>query len=82
MKANITIENIYYNSSLSGFLFRSQSLNTLKELLERSEIGEDETLKAIDEQTSGEDLDVIEEQFYNDSVEEIADFFNIELNEA
>jgi len=82
MKANITIEEIYYNSSLSRFFFRAQSLSTLNELLERSEIGEDETLKAIDEQTSGEDLDAIEEQFYNDSVEEIAEFFNIELNEA
>ena len=82
MKANITLEDIYYNSNLKNFLFRSQSFSTLKELLERSEIGEDETLKTLDDKLFEDDFDEIEEQFYNDSVEEIASYYNIELNEA
>ena len=82
MKANITLEQIYYNTNLRNFFFRNQAFKTLENLLERAAEDEGEVLKTLDDQLFGEDLDAIEEQFYNDSVEEIASYYNIELNEA
>lgn len=82
MKANITLEQIYTNPSLAGFFFRKQSFKTFEKLLERAAEDEGEVLKTLDDQLFDEDLDIIEEQFYNDSVEDIASYYNIELNEA
>lgn len=81
MKANVTISNIYWNKGLANFFFRTQAYNTLEELLERSSMGSQSALQALDEQTEDTDLDEIEEMFYSDSVEEIADYYGIELDE-
>lgn len=81
MKANVTISNIYWNKSLADFFFRTQAYETLDELIERSFMGSESALIALDEQTEDADLDEIEEMFYSDSVEEIADYYGIELDE-
>lgn len=81
MTANVTISNIYWNKGLANFLFRTQAYNTLEELVERSFMGSQLTLKALDDQTEGADLDEVEEMFYSDSVEEIADYYGIDLDE-
>lgn len=80
MTANVTISNLYYNNSLADFFFRTQAYYTLNELVERSFMGSQLTLKVLDEQTEDADLDDIEEMFYSDSVEEIANHFGIELD--
>ena len=80
MTANVTISNLYWNNSLADFFFRTQANYTLNELVERSFMGSQLTLKILDEQTEDADLDDIEEMFYSDSVEEIANHFGIELD--
>lgn len=80
MTANVTISNLYWNNSLADFFFRTQANYTLNELVERSFMGSQLTLKALDEQTEDADLDDIEEMFYSDSVEEIANHFDIDLD--
>ena len=81
MTTEVTISNIYWNKHLANFFFRSQAYDTLEELLERSSMGGQFTLEALDDQTEGADLDNVEEMFYSDSVEEIADYYGIELDE-
>lgn len=81
MRTEVTISNIYWNKGLANFFFRTQAYNTLEELVERSFMGSQLTLEALDDQTEGADLDNVEEMFYSDSVEEIADYYGIELDE-
>ena len=80
MKAKVTISNIYWNKGLANFFFRTQAYNTLEELIERSFMGSELTLQALDKQTEDTDLDEIEEIFYSASVEEIANYFDIDLD--
>ena len=81
MVANVTISNIYYNNSLRNFFWRTQSMDTLEELMSRSTMDEDEILELLDEQTETEDIDDVEEDFYSLSVEELAENYGIELEE-
>ena len=81
MKANISIENIWFNSSLQSFFFRSQSYNTLVDLVNRCEMSEYETIEHIDEYYENSDLDDVEEMFYNESVEYIANDCGLTLND-
>ena len=82
MKAEITFSQVYWNLSLMNFFFRSQSENTLNELLERS-ADKRTAIEKIDDfaEFNDYDLDELEEDFYNDSVAELAERFGIELNE-
>ena len=79
MNATVTISNIYWNASLAGFFFREQAMKTLEELVERSSLGGNDTLEILDDMTEDMDIDEVEETFYNDSVEECAERFDIEL---
>lgn len=79
MVANVTISNIYWNASLASFFFREQAMNTLEELVKRSSLGGSDTLDILDDRTEDMDIDEVEETFYNDSVEECAERFDIEL---
>ena len=79
MKANVTIEQIWFNEKVRNFFFRTQSYKTLEELVYKSNDSVENTLKALDAQTENEDLDDFEEDLYNYSVEELADIYEIEL---
>lgn len=81
MKAEVTISNIYWNKGLSNFFFREQALRTLEELVNRSTMGGEQTLNALDDATEDMDIDEVEETFYSESVEYCADEFGIELEE-
>jgi hypothetical protein len=84
MKAEITMSQLYYNDSLMNFFFRDQAKRTLEELMTRaSEPGSyvlDDVEDYVNEQMDG-DLDTLEEMFYEESVEDIAEVIGIELNE-
>ena len=81
MVANVTISNIYWNNSLRSFFWRTQSMDTLEELMSRATMDEDDILELLDEQTETEDIDDVEEDFYSLSVEELAENYGIELEE-
>ena len=81
MVANVTISNVYYNNSLRNFFWRTQSMDTLEELMSRATMDEDDILELLNEQTETEDIDDVEEDFYSLSVEELAENYGIELEE-
>lgn len=81
MKANVTIENIWFNSGLRNFFFRDQAFKTLEDLVNRSELSERETIEFLDAHYEDYDLDELEEMFYNDSVEEITSDCGLTLEE-
>ena len=79
MKAELTIKQLYYNTSLMNFFFRTQAKNTFNELLEKCEESNDAIFEAIENYT--DDLDTIEEMMYNDSIEEIATELGLTMTE-
>lgn len=78
------MSQLYYNDSLMSFFFRNQAKRTLEELINRAyrpvSYVLDEVEDYANEQMDG-DLDTLEEMFYEDSVEDIADVIGIELYE-
>lgn len=80
MQAEITFSQVWSNPSVRRFWFREQSENTLQELADKSVDFED-ALDKIEDYANDNNLglDEIEEMFYEDSVEELADEFKIEL---
>lgn len=82
MNKQISLSTIYHNvDSLGRALWRAQALDTLDDLLLRSSSTKAETLAHLDSMTEDEDLDDVEETFYADSVEEIAERYDITLIE-
>ena len=79
MKAELTIKQLYYNSSIMNFFFRTQSENTFNELIEKCTESNDEIFNAIENYS--DDLDEVEEMFYNDSIEEIAEALGLTIEE-
>ena len=79
MKAELTIKQLYYNSSIMNFFFRTQSENTFNDLIEKCEESNDEIFNAIENYS--DDLDDVEEMFYNDSIEEIAESLGLTIEE-
>lgn len=79
MKAELTIKQLYYNASIMNFFFRTQAENTFNELVEKCEESNDAIFEAIENYT--DDLDTIEEMFYNDSIEEIAEALVLTISE-
>lgn len=79
MKAELTIKQLYYNSSIMNFFFRTQSENTFNELIEKCTESNDEIFNAIENYS--DDLDEVEEMFYNDSIEEIAEALALTISE-
>lgn len=69
MKVEITISNLYYNTSLMNFFFRTQSENTFNEIIESIEEPEEAFFEALENYSN--DLDDIEEMLYSDSNEDI-----------
>lgn len=82
MKAEITFSQLYWNCSLMDFFFREQSKMTVEDLM--ASVEDPKTaLEKIDAYASENDyeLDEIEEMFYEDSVEELAATFDLELKQ-
>ena len=79
MKAEITISNLYYNNGLMSFFFRTQSKNTFEELIDKVSEDKKTVFDAIE--AYSDDLDEIEEMFYNDSVDELRETFCLTLEE-
>ena len=81
MKADVTMQQVWYNTGLLHFFFRQQAIDTLEELLNRSIYDWDTTLNIIDGQSDEDSMDLseIEEYCYNDSVEDVAERFSINL---
>lgn len=80
MKAEITFKELYLNNSVMRFFFREQSIRTLEELLEKV----DDTFHALREiedfaNTFNYSLDDMEEIFYENTVEELANMFGLEI---
>lgn len=75
MKAQLTLENCYYNNSLINFFFRSQAVKTLEELLNEVEEDINQISNKADEYT--DDLDELEELLYNESIEDIIGILNL-----
>lgn len=76
------MSQLYYNDSLMSFFFRDQAKRTLEELMTRASEPGSYVLDDVDdyanEQMDG-DLDTLEEMFYEESVEDIAEVIGIEL---
>ena len=79
MKAELTIKQLYYNSSIINFFFRTQSENTFSELFEAVEESQDDVFDAIENYS--EDLDEVEELFYNESIPDLCEIFGLTLTE-
>ena len=79
MKAEVNFSQVYYNSSLMSFFFRNQSEKTLDELLEKCTESNDLIFNAIENYS--DDLDEIEELFYNESLEDIAEELGLTIEE-
>lgn len=82
MNVQISLSEIYYNYGLRNFLMREQAYNTLNELISKNG-DECFVLNRIDEYADdfGCDFDEIEEMFYNDDVEDLAETFGLELRQ-
>ena len=80
MKAEISISTLYYNQSVLGFFFRTQSENTFNELFEAVEESEEIIFSAIENYS--DDLDDIEELFYSESVADLCDILGLTLLES
>lgn len=83
MKADITFQQLFWNHSLLNFFFRTKSENTMNELLDRAT----DKKKAVERigdfaDANYDSLDDLEELFYEDSVETIANLMEIELNDS
>jgi len=77
MKAEISISQVYCNASLLNFFFRTQSENTFNELFESVEEENNQVFEAIENYC--DDLDEVEELFYNESISELCEMFELTL---
>ena len=81
MRTDVTIKQLYYNNSLLNYFFRTQAQNTFHELLDRAEDSIEDVLDQLSLHFEDMELDDVEEIFYNDQVQEIADTYGISLME-
>lgn len=77
MKAEVTISQVYYNNSLLNFFFRTQAEETFNELFESVQEDNAKIFNAIENYS--DDLDEIEELFYDESIEELCEIFGLTL---
>lgn len=79
MKAEITMSQLHNNASLMRFFFRTQSAKTLDELIESVDEFKADVFDAIENYSN--DLDEIEELFYEEDVPELCEIFGLTLME-
>lgn len=75
MKAHVTLANCYHNDNLMSIFFRNQAKKTLIELLDTVEEDIDQISDNAENYT--DDLDVIEELLYNESIQDIIKILNL-----
>lgn len=82
MKAEITFNQLYWNPSLMNFFFRDQAERTMNELLNKAKDMQN-AIDSIEAYCDANEMTVddLEETFYEESVEDIAEMFCIELEE-
>lgn len=83
MEINITLSQIWNNTSIRDFLMRSQAQSELEKLLSHVE-DEDNALETLDTNIYdlyGGDFDTFEEELYSGDYREIAENAGIELTE-
>ena len=80
MKANVTFLELCQDESLMSFFFRTQSIMTLDELMEKV-ADQRAAINAIElyAEINNYSVDDVEEMFYEYSVEELADEFGLEI---
>ena len=83
MIIDTTFYFVYNNKSLLDTFFREQSQDTMEELFNRATVGEYDVICRIDSycESNCTDVDELDEMFYNDSVEQFAKTFELELEE-
>ena len=80
MKAQLYFSNLLYNRSLADFFCRDEVINNVRQLINRAvDMGPDKVLELLYEKTEDMDFEIVHEKFLDDSVEELADFFGIEI---
>lgn len=79
MKTELTISQLHNNVSLMRFFFRTQSAETFEELIESVEESESQVYNAIENYS--DDLDEIEELFYEEQVSDLCEIFGLTLAE-
>jgi len=77
MKAEITVSNLYQNNSLMSFFFRTQAKESFEELIDAVNESNEEIFENIE--SYSDDLDEIEELFYNESISDLAEIFNLTI---
>ena len=84
MRIEISFSTIYFNHSLYDYFFRKQSQHTLENLIYTAKRDVPSVLNAIDRyaEDNGYDVDDIDEMFYHDSVEDIAERLGLQLKEG
>ena len=75
MNAEITMSQLWWNPSVMNFFFRDQAKNELEGLMDVVEESVAEVLDAIEDYS--DDLDEIEEIFYNESTEDIIEMLGL-----
>lgn len=81
MKAEITLEQVYWNKGLMDFFMREQSRKTMEDLCERAKTDGGRVIEMIDAFCWNKNIEweTLEEMFYDMSIEELAEYFGIEL---
>lgn len=76
MTKEITFSNLYWNDGLRGFCFRNQSEDTFNEVMQNVVDGP-ETERMMGEflESMFDDVDDLEEYFYNGRIQDIIDEF-------
>ena len=75
MTAEITMSQLHWNPSVMGFFFRRQAIKSYEEFI--SHYDTQDVIDAIGNNFC--DLDEVEEMFYDDSMEEIAERLGLPL---
>lgn len=81
MKTSLTLESLWLNNSLRNFFFRKQAWDTLEDIVANSSLSDKDTLEHLDDYYNDYDLDDVEEMFYNESVEYIANDCGLALSD-
>lgn len=82
MKAEITFHQLYWNKSLLNFFFRTQAEETMEELVHKAKDWQN-AVESIEAYCDANEITVddLEEIFYGELVEDIAEMFGIELDQ-
>lgn len=76
MKKEITFSDLYWNGRLRGFCFRRQSEDTFNEVMQNVVDGpETEQMMGEFLESMFDDVDDLEEYFYNEEIKDIIDEF-------